>query len=133
MFHLILRLFWRRLWFCGIFKTQRTQHSTQTKTTMMGICPTHFYNPARIYSSIFREFDVSSVRESRLKTVHADQVLPMVGSCGTLKLFYKSSFYGFDYSGMSSGHYTANCKSSGGTWNHFDDTRVYPQLSVISQ
>ena len=33
--------------------------------------------------------------------------------------------HGFDYSGMGSGHYTANCMSSSGPWNEFDDTRVH--------
>lgn len=33
--------------------------------------------------------------------------------------------HAFDYSGMSSGHYTAKCKSSSGIWNEFDDTKVW--------
>lgn len=33
--------------------------------------------------------------------------------------------HAFDYTGMKSGHYTANCKSASGTWNHFDDTQVF--------
>lgn len=38
--------------------------------------------------------------------------------------------HGMDWSGMSSGHYTANCKSASGTWNNFDDTRV-PLCSIF--
>jgi ubiquitin carboxyl-terminal hydrolase 36/42 len=37
--------------------------------------------------------------------------------------------HGMDYSGMAAGHYTANCRSSSGTWNNFDDTSV---LSFIA-
>ena len=32
--------------------------------------------------------------------------------------------HGLDFSGMSAGHYTANCRSSSGTWNNFDDLAV---------
>jgi ubiquitin C-terminal hydrolase len=32
--------------------------------------------------------------------------------------------HSFGYGGMNSGHYTAKCKSSSGTWNEFDDTTV---------
>ena len=39
--------------------------------------------------------------------------------------------HGFDYSGMSSGHYTANCKSSSGIWHEFDDTNVIPPMGII--
>jgi ubiquitin C-terminal hydrolase len=39
--------------------------------------------------------------------------------------------HGFDLSGMSSGHYTANCKSSSGIWSNFDDTRVYLINSLL--
>lgn len=32
--------------------------------------------------------------------------------------------HGFDFSGMSSGHYIANCKSASGVWHTFDDIQV---------
>ena len=36
--------------------------------------------------------------------------------------------HAFDYTGMRLGHYTANCKSASGTWNHYDDTQVQSSL-----
>jgi ubiquitin carboxyl-terminal hydrolase 36/42 len=44
------------------------------------------------------------------------------------RLIATVSHLGFDLSGMSVGHYTANCKSASGTWNNFDDVRVESQL-----
>jgi ubiquitin C-terminal hydrolase len=38
---------------------------------------------------------------------------------------------GFDFSGMSSGHYTANCKSASGIWHNFDDIRVFFLTSIV--
>jgi ubiquitin C-terminal hydrolase len=47
------------------------------------------------------------------------------------KLIATICHHGFDYSGMSSGHYTANCKSSSGIWHEFDDTKVIPAMCCV--